>query len=99
MYARVSRYSGDAEGLAAGFQAITEELSQLDGFVQAYFLTDHHSSRAVSITLWDNQEALEASADAAHRMRTQATEPSSATIDGVESFDVVLTARPAKPAG
>jgi hypothetical protein len=45
--------------------------------------------------LWESREALEASADAAHRMRTQATEPSSATIDGVESFDVVLTAKPA----
>lgn len=99
MYARVSRYSGDADGLAKGFQAITDELSQLEGFVQAYFLTDRHSSRAVSFTLWDNKDALDASAAAAHQMRTRATEPSSATIDGVESFDVVLTARPAKPAG
>ena len=99
MYARVSRYSGDADGLSAGFEAVTAELSQLEGFVQAYFLTDRHSSRAVSITLWESRDALEASAEAAHRMRTQATEPSSATIEGVESFDVVLTARPATPTG
>jgi heme-degrading monooxygenase HmoA len=94
MHARVSRYSGDADALAAGFEAVTEELSRTDGFVQAYFLTDHEASRALSITLWESKEALDASATAAHRMRTRATEPSSATIDGVESFAVVLTASP-----
>ena len=92
MHARVSRYSGDADRLSAGFEAVTRELEQIDGFAQAFFLTDHESGRAISITLWDSREALDASAEAAHRMRTRATEPADATIDGVESYDVVLTA-------
>jgi heme-degrading monooxygenase HmoA len=99
MYARVSRYSGDAERLAAGFEAVTGELERIDGFAQAFFLTDRESARAISITLWESKEALDASAGAAHRMRTQASEPADATIEGVESYDVVLTASPATRAG
>ncbi len=97
MFARVSRYSGDAERLRAGFEAVTEELEKVDGFAEAFFLTDAEHSRAMSITLWESQEALQASAERAHRMRTQATEPADATIESVESYEVVLTAEPAAP--
>jgi heme-degrading monooxygenase HmoA len=95
MFARVSRYTGDVERLRAGFESVTDELEQVDGFSEAFFLTDAEHSRAISITIWDSSEALEASAERAHRMRTQATEPADATIDSVESYDVVLTAQAA----
>jgi heme-degrading monooxygenase HmoA len=91
MHARVSRYSGDAELLAAGFEAVSTELEQLEGFAQALFLADATTSRAMSITLWENEEAMEASAERAHQMRTRATAPASATIDSIESYEVVLT--------
>lgn len=99
MYARVSRYTGDAEELRAGFEGATPELEQLDGFVHAYFLTDAEHSRAMSVTLWESAGALKASAERAHRLRTGATEPSGASIDAVESYEVVLTAQPAAKAG
>jgi heme-degrading monooxygenase HmoA len=94
MFARVSRYRGEAERIRAGFEAVTGELEQLDGFAQAYFLTDREHSRAMSITLWESEEALAASAERAHQMRTQAAEPADATIESVESYEVVLTAGP-----
>jgi heme-degrading monooxygenase HmoA len=94
VFARVSRYRGDAEGMRSGFEAVTDELAQLDGFQQAFFLTDRDHERAMSITLWDTQTALEASAERAHRMRTQATEPARATVESVESYEVVLTVQP-----
>ena len=97
MHARVSRYSGDAELLRAGFEAVSTELKQLQGFAQALFLADAKASRAMSITLWDSEEAMAASAERAHRMRTRATEPASATIDSVESYEVVLTVAPGAP--
>jgi heme-degrading monooxygenase HmoA len=95
VFARVSRYRGDVARLRQGFEAVTTELEQLDGFSQAYFLTNSEHSRAMSITLWDSEEALTASADRAHEMRTQATEPSDASIESVESYEVVLTAKAA----
>jgi heme-degrading monooxygenase HmoA len=78
---------------------VTSELEQLDGFSQAFFLTNSESSRAVSITLWETEEALAASAERAHKMRTQATEPADATIESVESYEVVLNVKPAARAG
>jgi heme-degrading monooxygenase HmoA len=91
MHARVSRYSGDAELLGAGFEAVSTELEQLEGFAQALFLADATTSRAMSITLWENEEAMVASAERAHQMRTRATAPANATIDSIESYEVVLT--------
>ena len=82
-------------GCARGSRRSPTELEQVDGFTQAFFLTDAEHSRAMSITLWDSYEALEASAERAHSMRTQATEPADATIESVESYEVVLTAQPA----
>ena len=99
MFARVSRYQGDAERMRAGFEAVTAELEQVGGFTQAYFLTDAEHSRAMSVTLWETKDALDASAERAHRMRTQATEPADATIESVESYEVVLTVEPAARGG
>ena len=99
MYARVSRYSGDAGALRDGFDSAVPELEGIEGFSHAYFLTNGEDGRAMSITLWDSREALEASAERAHRLRTQATEPSSATIESVESYEVVLTAKASARAG
>jgi heme-degrading monooxygenase HmoA len=92
VFARVSRYRGEAARLRDGFRAVTAELEQLEGFSHAYFLTNREHSRAMSITLWDSEEGLTASAERAHRMRTQATEPADATIESVESYEVVLEA-------
>jgi heme-degrading monooxygenase HmoA len=97
VFARVSRYRGDAARLREGFEAVTTELEQLDGFSHAYFLTNREHSRAMSITLWHSEEAMSASAERAHRMRTQASEPSDASIESIESYEVVLTATAATP--
>lgn len=99
MYARVSRYTGDADRLIAGFESVRGELEQLDGFAEAFFLTDREHSRAMSITLWESEAALQASAERAHRMRTQASEPADASVDAVESYDVPLTVKPPAHAG
>jgi heme-degrading monooxygenase HmoA len=99
MFARVSRYRGDGELLRAGFDASTPELEQLDGFQQAFFLADRAHSRAMSITLWESAEAMEASAERAHAMRTRATEPANASIESVESYEVLLSVGPGAPVG
>jgi hypothetical protein len=45
----------------------------------------------LTITVWDDEQALEASADRARQLRAQATEPSGATIDSVQHYEVALT--------
>jgi heme-degrading monooxygenase HmoA len=94
LFARVSRYHGDAAQMRAGFESVTDELEGMAGFVGAFFLGNDEHGRAMSITLWETQEAMEATAERAHQMRTRATQPANATIDSVESFEVLLTAEP-----
>ena len=95
MFARVATYSGDAEELVHGFEAATSELEQMDGFVHAYFCVDRQGGKALTMTVWENEQALEASAEKAHQLRSRATEPSGATTDSVSSFEVVLTVQKA----
>jgi heme-degrading monooxygenase HmoA len=66
MFARVTRYRGNAALLRSGFDQATTELEQLDGLSQAYFLADREHSRAMSITLWETAEAMATSAELAH---------------------------------
>jgi heme-degrading monooxygenase HmoA len=93
MFARVATYSGDAEELVRGFNGARGELEQMEGFSHAYFCVDHSSGRGLSMTLWETQSALEASAERAHQLRSQATQPSGATTDSVTHYEVALTAR------
>ena len=96
MFARVSTYQGEVERLLEGFRRTTEPLARLGGFERAYFLTDSEAGRAMSLTLWDSQAAMLASADWADKAREHAAHDSGATIESVRSYEVALTA--GKPA-
>ena len=91
MHARVSTYTGDADGLLQGFQGATEDLAKLEGFSKAYFLLDRTNDKGISITMWESEEALVSTAARADEMRKSATEPSGSTIDSVETYEIALT--------
>jgi hypothetical protein len=92
-YARLSMYSGDdPDALMAGFEAVTDELKQVDGFSHAYFMIDPDHKRGVSITFWESKSALEESAQKADELRQRGAGQGGASIDSVESFEVRLTA-------
>jgi heme-degrading monooxygenase HmoA len=92
MFARVSTYQGETERLLEGFRRTTEPLVQLEGFQRAYFLTDAPGGRAMTITLWDSEGAMAASAEWASRAREHAAHESGATVESVHSYEVPLTA-------
>lgn len=98
MHARVSTYTGEAERLLEGFQGATGPLEKIEGFSQAYFLVDRANGKAISITIWETEDALLASAAKADELRKGATEPSGGTIDSVEHYDVAVTASAGKEA-
>jgi heme-degrading monooxygenase HmoA len=91
MFARVSTYTGKPDELVRGFESASGELGQIDGFAQAYFCVDRASGKGLTITLWDSEEALETSARQAQQLRARATQPSGATIDSVQQYEVALT--------
>lgn len=91
MFARVSTYTGDPDELVRGFESARNDLQAIDGFSQAYFCVDRASGKGLTVTLWNDEQALEASAEQARQLRARATEPSGATIDSVEHYEVALT--------
>jgi heme-degrading monooxygenase HmoA len=92
MFARVSTYQGDTERLLEGFRRTTEPLSQLEGFERAYLLTNAAEGRAMTVTVWESQVAMDASADWASKAREHATHDSGADVESVNSYEVALTA-------
>lgn len=91
MFARVSTYTGDPDELVRGFESARNDLQEIDGFSQAYFCVDRASGKGLTVTLWNDEQALETSAEQARQLRARATEPSAATIDSVEHYEVALT--------
>jgi heme-degrading monooxygenase HmoA len=92
MFARVSTYQGETERLLEGFRRTTEPLAQLDGFERAHLLTDSKAGLAMTITLWDSQATMEASAEWANKAREHAAHDSGTTVESVRTYEVALTA-------
>ncbi len=91
MHARVSTYEGEADELVKGFDSVTGALEELDGFSKAYFLVDRPGGKGISITLWESEDALNASVERANQMRKEATDQAGASIQSVDHYEVALT--------
>jgi heme-degrading monooxygenase HmoA len=91
MFARVSTYRGDGDRLLQGFADVSEPLQAIDGFSHAYFMVNRESGKGMSITIWESEEALNASAAKADELRSQGAEAGGAQIESVESYEIGLT--------
>jgi heme-degrading monooxygenase HmoA len=90
VHARVSTYEGDVDRLIDGFRRQANLVRLLDGFARAYLLVDRAGGRAMTVTLWDSEEAREASAERAAHLREEATETAGATIGSVDGYELAL---------
>ena len=91
MFARVSTYRGDGDRLLQGFADVTEPLEAMEGFSHAYFMVDRESGKGMSITNWESEDALQASAAQADELRSRGAEAGGATIESVENYEIGLT--------
>jgi heme-degrading monooxygenase HmoA len=92
MFARVSTYrAAGGDKLLDGFRSVTGPLEQMDGFSHAYFLVDRASGKAMSITVWESEQALSASVAGADEMRKQGSEAGGGSIESVEHYEIGLT--------
>jgi heme-degrading monooxygenase HmoA len=91
MYARVSTYRGDGDRLLQGFAEVTGPLEAIDGFSRAYFMVNRESGKGMSITVWESEEALNASAAKADELRSQGAEAGGAQIESVETYEIGMT--------
>jgi heme-degrading monooxygenase HmoA len=94
VYARISTLEGSPEHIDEGLRQVRQnglpQLQQQEGFKGMVALADRKTGKTLGITFWESEEALEASEEAADRVREDAAEAMSETIAGVERFEVGL---------
>jgi heme-degrading monooxygenase HmoA len=94
MFARVSTYLADqdTDRLLEGFQDTIGPLQQVKGFSHAYFLVDPDAGRAVSMTIWESEDAMSASEAGGEERRRQRSEAGGASVESVDHYEVHLIA-------
>jgi heme-degrading monooxygenase HmoA len=93
MYARVSFYDmGDAsrDDAAGAFENTRSAVEQMEGNHGAMLLVSPNGDKAITITLWESEQALRATEEQANRTREQAAGGAGMTIRSVEPYEVVL---------
>ncbi len=96
MHARVSTYQGPTdpeqieEGLRYDRENILPQARQMDGFKGVIGLLDRQSGKALTVTLWESEEAMRASEQEANRLRQESAEAASETVEGVERYEVAF---------
>jgi heme-degrading monooxygenase HmoA len=94
MFARVSTFQGPPDQTAEGIRVAREQILPAarlqEGFKGIYLLFDRESGRSLSITLWETEEDMETSEEAAARVRTESAEAAGETVIGVGRYEVAL---------
>ncbi len=94
MFARVSIFQGSPDQTAEGIRLAREQILPAaklqDGFKGIYILFDRQSGRSLSMTLWESEQEMQASEQAAYRARTESAEASGETVVAVERYEVAL---------
>ena len=89
MFARVSTFQGPPDRTAEGIRVAREQILPAarlqDGFKGIYLL-----GKSLSITLWETEEDMKASEEAALRARTESAQTTGDVILSVERYEVAL---------
>jgi heme-degrading monooxygenase HmoA len=92
MFARVSTYEGQADDYDAGLDEVSSDLAPkvraMPGSAGLLSLINRDTGQSLSITLWDSEEAMVNSREAANRVRSQAATSTGSTIVGVTEYEV-----------
>jgi heme-degrading monooxygenase HmoA len=92
MQARVARYEVPPERCDEAVQAFLDsarEIVDMDGFGRGFLFVDSESGNALSVTMWEDHAAFEASATKAALARRRAVDAVDGEVQWVQTFDVV----------
>ncbi len=67
---------------------------EMDGYKGVISLADRTSGKGLTLTFWENEEAMKASEEAANKLREQAAREMAEEIAGVERFEVLIHEAP-----
>lgn len=94
MFARVNTFEGPPEQMDESLRQVREQvlpqLKQQDGFKGLIALGDRQSGKVLGVTLWESEEAMRTSEEAAKRLRSESAEAGDQTVVGVDRYEVAL---------
>src|ERR671911_1237829 len=94
MHARMTTMEGSSERLDEGLREIKEDvlpqLQQQDGFKGFVVFDNRQNGKLVGFSLWESEQAMQASEEVGDRTRRESAETMSDTIAGVERYEVAL---------
>ncbi len=93
MFARVATYRIEPEKVDAAVEAFENALDRirsLDGFLDGVVLVAPHESKVLTLTYWDSRGAMEASAVAASRARSDAARAADGEVENSCEYSVAL---------
>jgi len=95
VHARVSTLQGSTDQIDEGIDRIRETtvpvVKEIDGFKGILSLVDRQTGKGLTVTLWESEEALQASEEEANRLRREAAGNLGATGEPiVERYEVAL---------
>ncbi|MFE5096112.1 hypothetical protein ACFRCI_38655 [Streptomyces sp. NPDC056638] len=92
MFARLSTYEGSpipAQGdLTANWDETLERVREVSGFRGVYYLVDRASGKAKSLTLWDDEQTMQAGEERTTRLREEIAKREGQRVVSVERFEV-----------
>lgn len=95
MHARVSTFEGSSEKVDELSRYATEQvvpaLKQMDGYAGVLGLADRGSGKVLAVTLWETEEAMRASAEAANQLRSDSAEAAGESVASVEEYEVLFS--------
>ena len=98
MFARVTTLQGPSDRVDDGVKAVQEQVipaaRQMKGFKGMLALADRTTGKMIGITLWESEDDLRQSDEAANQLRGGAADAGAAAIVSVERFEVVADETP-----
>lgn len=92
MFARVSTYKTGPETVSnTPAQEIVDRVRQIPGNKGIYYLAGNGIDKAISITLWDTEEAMVESREEANKIRKDNSDAEKTQILEVEEFEVTVS--------
>jgi hypothetical protein len=93
MQARISTIEGDAGKIDDAVKIINEKilpaLKGLEGFTACNFVADRSTGKLVVVAFYQDEAALEGSAEAVKPMRTEVAEAMNGKVIGTDSYELV----------
>ncbi len=95
MFARATFGEAPPERLDQATQELVEHvlpaLRMQDGFNGGMILVERESGKVLGVTLWESEQAMNATEEAAHWLRVFSAEAASGMVRGVERYEVVFS--------